>query len=268
MHQEPWLVMSPVSQPTRSADQPNASCHQLSKLISRMQQVVERLQHFQQRYRTQLSRTDQEWLHHTQQQIEFDLARLTHLLSSGSVTRDATEPPVSCQKAEPITQLMKQIVRLAQNTTEMVQTALSPQQKAEMQDLNATGGRILQSGASGEGATVDAILILLGKNDHPEANQEAADGSATDPSNPHLEPQAGRRSHATASPTAQSLSDASMSALPQQPAPGVPRDAEPAIRLPRDHERTLDEQIKALQRLRPKAAGSSRKRHRTSRSEV
>ena len=153
MHQKPWLVMSPVSQPTASTDNPRASSHQLSELISRMNQVVERLQHFQQRYQTQLSRTDQEWLHHTQQQIAFDLARLIHLASTGGVIPDATEPPISSRKAEPITQLVKQIVRLAQNTTEMVQTTLSPQQKAEMQDLDPTGGRILQSAASGDGAT-------------------------------------------------------------------------------------------------------------------
>ena len=76
MHHEPWLVMSPVSRPPHSTDGPSASCHQLSELISRMNQMVERLQHFQRRYRTQLSRTDQEWLYHTQQQIAFDLARL------------------------------------------------------------------------------------------------------------------------------------------------------------------------------------------------
>jgi hypothetical protein len=153
MHQKPWLVMSPVSQPTASTDNPRASSHQLSELISRMNQVVERLQHFQQRYQTQLSHTDQEWLHHTQQQIAFDLARLIDLASTGGVIPDAMEPPLSSQKAEPIARLMKQIVRLAQNTTEMVQTTLSPQQKAEMQGLDPTGGRILQSAASGDGAT-------------------------------------------------------------------------------------------------------------------
>jgi hypothetical protein len=233
-----------------------------------MHQLIERLQHFQRRYRTQLSRSDQEWLHHTQQQIAFDLARLAHLADSSSVAPDATEPPLSPRKVEPIAQLMEQIVRLAQNTTEMVQTALSPQQKAGTQDLDATGARPPQPATGGDGATVDAILILLGKNDRVEPDQEALDGTARDPSTAHSGPLADPRGDATVVHTYHRPNEASMSPSPQDPAFGLPHDADAASPVLRAQKMVLEEQIKALRRLRPKGAGSAGKRHRARRSEL
>jgi hypothetical protein len=90
------------------------------------------------------------------------------------VAPDAPKPPEPLQQVEPIEQLVKQIIRLAQNTTAMVQTALLPQQRTGTQGLAATTRRIPPSAASSNGATVDAILIVLGKHDQLGAHKEAA----------------------------------------------------------------------------------------------
>ena len=113
MRHEPWLVIGPIPQPPRPSTSSRTSCHQLPELIARMNQLAERLQHFQQCYRTQLSRTDREWLYHTQQQVAFDLAQLTHLADTGGVAPNAPKPPEHLQQVEPIEQLAKHIVRPA-----------------------------------------------------------------------------------------------------------------------------------------------------------
>ena len=132
MRQASRLVIGPIPQPRHPTTASRASCHQLPELIARLNQLVERLQHFQQRYRTQLSRTDQKWLYHSLQQVAFDLAKLTHLADMGGVAPDAPKPAEPLQRVEPGEQLVKQITLLAQNTTAMVQTALLPQQRTGM----------------------------------------------------------------------------------------------------------------------------------------
>jgi hypothetical protein len=79
MRQESWLVIGPMDPQPHPTTRSESSYHQLPELIARLERLAQRLQHFQQRYRTQLSRTDQEWLYHTQQQVAFDLAKLAHL---------------------------------------------------------------------------------------------------------------------------------------------------------------------------------------------
>jgi hypothetical protein len=98
MRQKPSLMIGPMDPPPHHATRSGAICHQLPELIARLEQLARRLQHFQHRYQTQLSRTEQEWLDHTQQQVAFDLARLSNLDDMGGVVPEATAPSEPVRK--------------------------------------------------------------------------------------------------------------------------------------------------------------------------
>jgi hypothetical protein len=181
---------------------------------------------------------------------------------------EATEPQKPLQEGEPIEQLVRQIVRLAQNTTQRVQTALLPHQEAGMQGLDGTSGRILHSTSSSDGAKVDAILIVVGKHDQLEAHEEASGCAARGPSNSDGGPLADHGADITDVHIHHHLNDTSMPSLPQHEPSVLPHHTDPDIRVLRDHETELDEQIEVLVGLRRRVEVSSRKRHRTSRDEL
>ena len=257
MRQEPPLLIGPMDPPPHPITRSGSSCHQLPELMARLEQLARRLQHFQHRYRMQLSRTDQEWLYHTQQQVAFDLARLSNLDDMGGVAPEATEPSEPLQELEPTEQLVRQIVSLVQNTTQMIQTVLLPHQKTGKQGLDVTSGRIPHSASSSDGATVDAILIVLGKHNQLEAHEEATDSAASGPSNGHCQPLADRGADTTDVHIHHHLKDTSMPFLPHHEASVGPHHADRNIPVRRYHEMKLDEQIEILGRLRRRLEGSS-----------
>jgi hypothetical protein len=267
MRQEPSLLIGPMDLPPHPITRSGSCCHQLPELIARLLQLARRLQHFQQRYWTQLSRTDQAWLYHTQQRVAFDLARLSNLDDMGGVAPEASEPSESLQELEPTEQLVRQITSLVQNTTQMIQTVLLPHQKAAKQGLDVTSGRSPHSASSSDGATADAILIVLGKHNQLASHEEATDGVANGPSiGPH-QPLADRGADTTDVHLHHYLQDSSLPFLPQHEASVGPHHADRNIPVRRYHEMKLDEQIEILGRLRCRLEGSSRKSHRTSRAE-
>jgi hypothetical protein len=268
MRQEPSLLIGPMDLPPHPITRPGSCCHQLPELITRLLQLARRLQHFQQRYWTQLSRTDQAWLYHTQQRVAFDLARLSNLDDMGGVAPEASEPSESLQELEPTEQLVRQISSLVQNTTQMIQTMLLPRQKAGKQGLDVTSGRSPHPASSSDGATVDAILIVLGNHNQLEAHEEATDGAANGPSDGHRQPLVDRGADITDVHLHHHQKDTSLPFLPQHEASVDPHHADRNISVRRYHEMELDEQIEILGRLRCRLEGSSRKSHRTSRDEL
>ena len=111
MRPEPWLLLGPLDPPRHPPIGPRDSTHHLSDLIARMERIAQRLQHFQHRYRTQLSQADQGWLHQAQQQVAFYLAALSQLEDRRAV---APEVQASLQAAVALEPVTGQLLQLRQ----------------------------------------------------------------------------------------------------------------------------------------------------------
>jgi hypothetical protein len=257
MRQEPSPVIGPTDPPPHPTTRSGPMCHQLPELIARLEQLARRLQHFQHRYQTQLSRTEQVWLDHTQQQVAFDLARLSNLDGMSGVVPEATEPSEPHQEVEAMEQLVRQIVNLVQNTAQIIQTKLLPHQKTGKRGLDATDERSPNYASSRDGATVDAILIVLGNHPPVEAHEETSHSAASARSNGRRRPVADHGADATDAPIQHHRKAPSRPFSPQHEASIRPGHANRNIPARRYHEMKADEQIEILGRLRRRLEGSS-----------
>ena len=105
------LLMAPLDPRRHPAFRSEANPHRLSELITRLERLAQRLQHFQHRYRTQLSQADQGWLYQAQQQVAFYLAALSQLEDRRAV---APEVQASLQAAVALEPLTGQLLQLRQ----------------------------------------------------------------------------------------------------------------------------------------------------------
>jgi hypothetical protein len=153
-------------------------------------------------------------------------------------------------------QLVRQIANLVQNTAQLIQTKLLPHQKTGKLGLDATNERSPNYASSRDGATVDAILIVLGNHPPLEAHEEASDSAASGRSNGHRQPLADPEADATDVHIHHHRKDTSMPFLPQHEASIRPRHANRNIPARRYHEMKPDEQIEILGRLRHRLEGS------------
>ncbi len=247
MRRQPWLLMGPLDPRRHPPIRSRASPHRLSELIARLEQLAQRLQHFQQRYGTQLSHADQRWLYQAQQQVAFYRAALPPLDDMHDVAPEAPEP---LQEVEGLEQLASHIVQLAQATAQMTHTMSLPRQETQQRSRGAAGRRIPRSVSTNHGAAVYAILIVLGRNEKQEAQEEASDDAASGPMNGHRGPLADHGAGITNGQTRHDPEGLSMPFVPQHEPRVRTRPPDPGIRSRRYHEMSLEEQLEILGRLR------------------
>jgi hypothetical protein len=247
MRPEPWLLIGPQDPPRQPPMRPRASAHRLSELIARMERMAQRLQNFQQRYGTQLSHPDQRWLYQAQQQVEFYRAALAPLDDLRGVAPAASEP---LQQGGLLEQLAKQVVQLAQATAQTAQILPVPSQKPQRRGRAAGGGRTPYSVSKSDNAAVYAILIVLGRNEKQESQEEASYDAASGATNGRRGASADHGAGITDGQTRHDPADPSMPFVAQHE-PRLRTDhPDPGIRARRYHEMNLEEQLEILGRLR------------------
>jgi hypothetical protein len=153
-------LMEPMDPQRHLPPRADTSPHRLSELIVRVEQVAQRLQHFQHRFRTQLSQVDQGWLHQAQEQVAFYLAELSQLDDRCAVVLEA---PAPLQEVASLERLARQLLQLAQAAAPMAQTRPVPRQETQRRGRAAAGERTPRSASRTPGIAVHAILIVLGE---------------------------------------------------------------------------------------------------------
>jgi hypothetical protein len=240
MRPELRLLMEPMDPQRHPLPRSDASPHQLSELIVRLEQVGQRLQHFQHRYRTQVSQVDQGWLHQAQEQVAFYLAQLSQLDDRRAVVPEA---PAPLQEVVSLELLAQQLLQLAQ-------TPLVPRQETRRKGRGAAGGRAHRAPSRSPSVAVYAILIVLGRHATQAAHEQASDGAASGLANDQCgssaDPGAGQ-------PAGQMRHDSEGSAMrfvPLYESRARTHPAEPGPRARRDHETSFEAQLELLRRLR------------------
>jgi hypothetical protein len=251
MRPELRLLMEPMDPQRHPPPRPDAGRHQLSELIVRLEQVAQRLQHFQHRYRTQLSQADQGWLHQAQEQVAFYLAELSQVDDRRAVVPEGPAPLQEVVSLEP---LARQLLQLAQATAPMAQTPPVPRQETRRRGRDAAGGRAYRSPSRSPGVGVYTILIVLGRHATQAAHEEASDGAASGLANDQRGSSADQGAGTPAGRMRHDLEGSAMRFVPLYESRVRTHPAEPGHQARRDQEMSFEAQIELLRRLRRRIA--------------